>query len=342
MSGDLLWHNTLWMSAAKDHERTGRGDSYDFDPMFASIKPVISGADLAIAHNEVPFARPGQAPEGYPEFAAPRQIAPWMASMGWDLATADSNHSIDGGFEGVRQTHDLLTSNGITVSGIHIDQASASRATTIERKGVKVAVVGGTYDLNGLKPPSEQPWCVDMWDVDRILRQAEQARKDGADIVMAHLHGGEEYQSAPTPAQVTRATRLAQHPDIDLVFGEHVHVVQPITRIGSTWVVYGMGNMVAQHKSVQTSTYDGITVRFTWHEAAEPLPGKHGRFLVAKAEYIPTMVTSYLTDGRAVLYDINRALGQHQGPTERLQAARQRVRTVVNSASPQSDLVEVV
>ncbi|MDX6374030.1 MAG: hypothetical protein QOD98_3018, partial [Nocardioidaceae bacterium] len=38
MGGDLLWHNTVWESAAEDHARTGRGTAYDFDPMFADVR----------------------------------------------------------------------------------------------------------------------------------------------------------------------------------------------------------------------------------------------------------------------------------------------------------------
>ncbi|GAA1761918.1 hypothetical protein GCM10009795_005450 [Nocardioides hankookensis] len=93
MGGDLLWHNTVWQSAAEDHVRTGHGMRYDWDPMFAALRPTMQSADLAICHTEVPFAAPGEEHESYPVFAAPRSIAPWIASMGWDACTAASNHS---------------------------------------------------------------------------------------------------------------------------------------------------------------------------------------------------------------------------------------------------------
>ena len=52
MNGDLLWHNTLWYGAREDARRHGKG-GYDFAPLLAGIKPVISSADLAICHEEV-------------------------------------------------------------------------------------------------------------------------------------------------------------------------------------------------------------------------------------------------------------------------------------------------
>ena len=76
MGGDLLWHNTVWESAAEDHARTGRGKTYDFDPMFAGVRSLVSRADVALCHEEVPFAAPGQPPQNFPVFAAPPEVAP--------------------------------------------------------------------------------------------------------------------------------------------------------------------------------------------------------------------------------------------------------------------------
>ena len=52
--------------------------------------------------------------------------------------------------------------------------------------------------------------------------------------------------TCPTPPRSTLVERLTRSPDVDLVLGEHAHVVQPITKVNGKWVVYGMGNMVAQ------------------------------------------------------------------------------------------------
>src|SRR5665811_1676913 len=71
-NGDLLWHNTVWMSAQAEAKRTGKGiDGFNFDPMFAALKPIISGADVAICHEEVPFAPKGGPYKNYPVFSAP-------------------------------------------------------------------------------------------------------------------------------------------------------------------------------------------------------------------------------------------------------------------------------
>ena len=65
------------------------------------------------------------------------------------------------------------------------------------------------------------------------------------------------------------------------MLGEHAHVVQPITKVNGKWVVYGMGNMVAQQEAARPDTYQGILVRFTFVER------RGGGFEVRRAAYVP-------------------------------------------------------
>ena len=120
MGGDLLWHNTVWGSAAED----GHG-TFDFDPMFAGVRSLVAGADLALCHEEVPFAAPGQPPQNYPVFAAPPAAADWIGSFGFDGCTTASNHSLDQGYDGLVRTADLLERGR---SGAHRDVPDPGRA----------------------------------------------------------------------------------------------------------------------------------------------------------------------------------------------------------------------
>ncbi len=89
VSGDLLWHNSLWDSAALDAKATG-APKFDFAPQLAALGPYVSKADLGICHSEVPFAPPDGPYKNYPMFAAPQEIAPALAATGWDLCTTAS------------------------------------------------------------------------------------------------------------------------------------------------------------------------------------------------------------------------------------------------------------
>lgn len=279
MGGDLLWHDTVWQSAAADARH---GEPYDFDPMFADVRPLIAGADVALCHEEVPFAAPGAPLQSYPVFAAPPEIAPWIASMGWDACTTASNHALDQGFDGLVRTASLLEDAGVAHVGTFRTARERRQPVVLTTPdGIRVGVVAGTYGLNGFPLPEGREWSVSMLDVPDLLRQARATRRAGADVVVVHLHAGDEYDELPSAEQVEAVERLTRSPDVDLVLGEHAHTVQPITRVNGKWVVYGMGNLVAQQEVTRPETYRGILVRFVFVERAD------GGFEVRRAAYVP-------------------------------------------------------
>ena len=53
----------------------------------------------------------------------------------------------------------------------------------------------------------------------------------------------------PNAQQVALVRAFTASPYVDLVAGEHAHVVQPITKVNGKWVVYGMGNAVGQSET---------------------------------------------------------------------------------------------
>jgi len=331
-NGDLLWHNTVWMSAQAEAKRTGKGiDGFNFDPMFAALKPIISGADVAICHEEVPFAPKGGPYKNYPVFSAPPEIATWIASMGWDVCTTASNHSVDQGVTGLIRTDTFLEQAGVAHVGTFRTAAERAKPVIITTSsGVKVGLVSGTYGLNGFTLPSDQQWAVSFLTADNLLAQAKAARQAGADIVVVDAHGGNEYQVQPTAEQVALVKALTASADVDLVIGEHVHVIQPVTKVNGKWVVYGMGNLIAQQPTSMPRTYEGLTVRFTFTGT----PG--GRYTVSKASYIGT----YFTNGDPIrVYPVVTSLAAGAGPTARLQTARTAIAASVNALGNNEGLI---
>ena len=115
-TGDVLLHERLWTTAKRD----GKDGRWDFAPLMSSVKPLVQTADLAIAHLETPLARAGGPYHGYPLFQGPPQIAAALKQTGYDLCTTASNHSFDGGADGVDRTLDTLDRVGLKLSLIHI------------------------------------------------------------------------------------------------------------------------------------------------------------------------------------------------------------------------------
>jgi poly-gamma-glutamate synthesis protein (capsule biosynthesis protein) len=258
LTGDVLIHNTVWQSARRAAARTGRSASFDFRPMLAPIRAIVAGADLAICHLEVPLAPPGGPYSGYPRFAAPQAIVPALRWTGYDACSTESNHSVDLGNDGLVRTLDALDRAGLRHTGTNRSRAEAARPVIIDVDGISVGWLEYTWGTNGIAVDADRPWSVDLIEPARILRDAHRARQHGADAVLVGLHWGEEYQVGPSTSQLALARLLAQSPDITLVYGHHAHVVQPIRTVAGTWVLFGLGNLLADQATIAAGVDRGV------------------------------------------------------------------------------------
>ncbi|GAB7184252.1 poly-gamma-glutamate biosynthesis protein CapA/YwtB [Kitasatospora sp. Ki12] len=288
-TGDVLPHTEIIRQAKED----AGGNGYDFRAMFADVKPLISGADLAICHMETVYGADGGPFTGYPAFKSPPQVAAALKDAGYTACDTASNHTLDDGADGIRRTLDAMDAVGLAHTGSARDEAEAGRPALLRAGGATVAHLAYTYGTNGIPLPAGRPWAVNLIDRDRILADARAARAGGADLVVVSVHWGTEWQDAPNDQQLTLARDLAAgqgegRPDVDLVLGTHAHIPQAYERINDTWTVYGLGDQLAGHMF----TYDGAEdprgnwssiARFTF--APPAAPGQ--RWTVAKAEFIP-------------------------------------------------------
>ena len=219
--GDILLHMSVNQAA-----RAGSG--YDYTQLLAGIRPWIEGADLALCALEVPIVPPGEKPSNYPAFGSPPQIADSLKALGWDGCALATNHSMDRGFPGVVSTATTLT-NGIPLP-----------------KGAEWSwnVVGS----------------LGRRSVGDLVEDARRARRQGADIVVVSMHWGTEYVSQPTAEQTAVGDQLAKSGQIDLVFGNHSHVPEPVAKLAGgpggrgMWVVWSMGNTISG-QTVQNHGY---------------------------------------------------------------------------------------
>lgn len=285
VSGDLLWHNSLWDSAVLDARVTGE-PRFDFFPQLASLQPYVAAADMAICHSEVPFAEEDGPYRNYPMFAAPQEIAPAIREVGWDLCTTASNHTMDAGWDGLVRTVEVHRAAGILTAGSYPTQEDATTPVIYTTEsGVRVAVISQTYGLNGIAKAKDKPWSVELLNAELAVAQAERAREAGADIVAVHMHAGDEYSSSINEQQRAFAETVTASPHVDLVFGQHAHVVQPIDRVNDTWVIYGAGNLIASSGPAKPRSYDGYMAQVTFTERSD------GGFEATGAEFAPTFIT---------------------------------------------------
>lgn len=294
--GDILLHAPVIRRARANAGGTG----YDFDPMFDGVRDVISAADFAICHQETPISADNTdlTPRNSISFNAPSEIAGALKNAGFDACDTASNHTWDRGLAGVQQTLDVLDGAGIGHSGSARSQHEADNPPIYDVGGVKLGHLAYSYTITNdalpdTEAPPEAPWLRSMlWPAigtQGVLDMARRVKSRGAEFVVVSMHWGAEYVHAPTDEQRRLARDLLASPDIDLIIGDHVHVVQPCEKIGDKYVMYGMGNFLsnqspAQDRSLPRASQDGSLQTYAVDEVAP------GRLKVTNMTYTPTWV----------------------------------------------------
>lgn len=279
-AGDLLPHGPVNDRAAANGRAAGV--AYDYAPMLAPVAPIISGADVAICHLEVPMHPPGEAVTTYPSFGAPPELVDGAKAAGFDGCSNASNHSLDRGRAGIAATLERFDQLGLHHAGTARSAEEGAAITAYDVQGVRVAHLSYAYDFNGYRIPADAPWAVNQIDPARIRADAARARAEGADLVVVSLHWGTEYVHEPSAYQRQVASEILPSPDIDLVVGHHAHVVQPVGQVGGTYVIWGLGNQLANQRQVPRS--DGLTA------VATAQRDEDGRWSVRSVEAVPTWV----------------------------------------------------
>ena len=242
-TGDMLFHDGLWNPAVIPTDAGGR--NYDFTPLLEGQRIYLNKADIAICHQETPFTEVGQAPQGYPIFATPWELAVTSKDIGYDVCTTASNHTVDMGHAGVVRTLNVFDEVGIKHTGSYRSPEESAGVLIMDTPAGKVAFIAGTFSLNGNY--NEFEWQSDYpLDAQDMIARAQQARDAGADVVIGVQHAGTEYSTQPDIQQINNAHALIDSGLFDLVYGHHPHAIQPMELYNGKWIVYSLGNGISE------------------------------------------------------------------------------------------------
>lgn len=271
-TGDIMVDSPIKAAGAAF---AGPGETYDFAPLFAPVTPFLQRADLAICHMEFPIAARGEfagpyGREGSSGFrwAAPYEIADSVARAGYDRCSTASNHSNDLGVAGLDSTLDALDDAGLSHVGTARTEAEA-QVSTFEVNGVRVAHLAYTKTNNVTAPAA---FRLNQSDEDAIVRDVDEARRQGAEIVIVSLHLGREMLSEPLGRDRIFVDHLTSRTHIDLILHHGPHVIQPVEVVHGTPVYWSLGNEISGMGRPELGRYgdlrtlDGLLAMVTFVE----------------------------------------------------------------------------
>lgn len=222
----------------------GRTIAAGGDPLkpFASL---LSQADFRIGNLECSIAAPttGQPLENkiYSFRAAPQVVN--VLKGRFDALAVSNNHSGDFGPDAFLETLRHVQGAGINTFGGGRNLTEAHAPLWIERKGIKIAVLG----YNEFKPRSFEASAKGpgiAWSEDtEVIADIRAARKAGADLVIPFMHWGWERELYPSARQKQLARTMIDA-GADVVVGGHPHVTQGAEYYKGKLIVYSLGNFV--------------------------------------------------------------------------------------------------
>lgn len=298
-AGDVMGHMPQINSAYDSSTGT-----YNFNPVFDQVKPIVSNADIAIANLETTLA--GTPYSGYPQFSAPDSLATALKNAGFDILITANNHCIDRGADGLKRTVVMLDSFKIPHTGTFINDSvrNATYPLITSVKGIKLAILNYTYGTNGLVVRA--PFVVNYIDTAQVKKDLTKAKLAGVDYTIVTVHWGIEYERKENQNQRNIASFFLKN-GADMVIGSHPHVVQPIVKYYNSpdssnynVVVYSLGNYVSNQRDRYKDGGLMVNVKLR----------KVERTKIAGLSYVPVWVFKGMFENRLQykLFPMNKAL----------------------------------
>lgn len=264
--GDYLIHSSVY----KDANRLANGDGYDFKPMISYIKEIVSNYDIAYYNQETILGGSELELSDYPTFNSPYEAGDAMLDAGFNLVSLATNHTMDSGKKAVENSCKYWQSKeNVLTAGSYCSEEERNKINIKEINNIKYTMLNYTYGTNGM--PVANDYLVNVWptDIDNINNPEKDTKyqaykkqvkedidkvKDKVDFLIVAMHWGVEYTHEPTAYEKDMASYLASL-GVNLIIGTHPHVIQPVTWIDDTLVIYSLGNFIsAQYQNKSTCT----------------------------------------------------------------------------------------
>lgn len=262
MVGDMLVHDSLYEEANKLANYNG----YDFKPMLTYIKDIVKDYDLAYYNQETILGGTKIGLSSYPAFNSPYEVGDAMIDTGFNIVSLATNHTLDRGVSAIENSLAYWNSKDVYTTGSYSSIEKRNNIEIKEKNNITYAVLNYTYGTNGIKRPSGYESYVNIWDMsnrNNYENYKEQVRtdieniKDKVDVLMVAMHWGVEYKYDTTWYQEDCANFL-EGLGVDIIIGTHPHVVEPVTWINDTLVIYSLGNFLSAHEVVNMANKVGL------------------------------------------------------------------------------------
>lgn len=195
---------------------------YGKDYFFEKVKSIFEKDDITIINMEGTLTNSTEREDKQFAFKGWKEFSGILTSGSVEAANMANNHSHDYGEQSFTDTIEELKSKGIETFGY-------DDVAIIETKGIKV----GLFGIYELKDHLERK--------DQVTNNIQKLKDQGANVIVAVFHWGNELVTSPDSNQVMLAHHAIDQ-GADVVVGHHPHVLQGIEEYKGKTIAYSLGN----------------------------------------------------------------------------------------------------
>lgn len=203
-----------------DYEAAQQKNDYSY--FMKNVKPLFENDDLTIVNLEGPLTSASIMAEKQFRFKGLAEYKEVLKQGSIETVNLANNHMFDYLEQGYWDTISNLSQANIGYFGLE-------HKYLIEVKGIKVGMMGFLGWDSGKQKKEE------------IKKAVDSLKSQGADLIIASFHWGEERKYTPNKIQ-KELGHYCIDIGVDLVLGHHPHVIQGIETYKGKSIVYSLGN----------------------------------------------------------------------------------------------------
>ena len=213
-------------------------------------------------------------------FNTPDSFAEALRNAGIKIVSTANNHALDRDLAGLERTLDILDQYGIFHTGTARTPDERNKLLIRDINGIKVGFLACTYGTNAfvnqrflkekeahavnlIQPQETLPGSVHLLNsfetiasdmarrsgeetpfLQQLQKDADALRKAGSDYIVLLLHCGGQYNPEPDPYTLDLVRKITRTMDVDLIVGNHPHVIQHAEMLNGVPVFYCLGNFI--------------------------------------------------------------------------------------------------
>lgn len=270
--GDILCENEL-MEDAK------QGVTYNFNSMFQNITGFLKSSDIVLGTMETNFV--DKEYSGFGLRNSPKEFADAVKNSGVNLVSISTNHSLDYGISGLKQTKEYLQDMGYDTVG---DSLGNSRVTIKTIKDAKIAFLSYTCVMEKQDQRKKNELEAANLYSEKIAKEDLDYAKENADFTFVIMHWGDAYATKPNKEQEKIADFLIDN-GANVILGNHSAAIQPMqvrkNKEGeNVFIAYSLGNYICADNN-DTSKVE-LVLNIELRKS-----GEDGKVTLNKVDYTP-------------------------------------------------------